>query len=259
MEISTAIGLILGFGAMVATMVIEGGNPLSLLNVPASVIVFGGCFGALFVAFPLKQISGFPGLLGQAFKAHHGNMLGLIEQFVAMAEKARRDGLLSLEEEVGKIEDEFIKKGITLIVDGLDPAIVRDILETDAALLVERHKEGQEMFKFLGGAGPTFGIIGTVMGLINVLSHLSEPESLGHSIAVAFIATLYGVASANILWLPIANKLKGKTHHEMMERELSIAGVLAIQAGENPRIVREKLESYLPPKQRGQSNAEKGE
>jgi chemotaxis protein MotA len=167
--------------------------------------------------------------------------------------------LLALEGEIGKIEDAFIKKGVMLIVDGLDPTIVREILETDISLLAERHKEGQEMFKALGGYAPTFGIIGTVMGLINVLSHLSEPEKLGHSIAVAFIATLYGVASANILWLPMGNKLKVKTQHEVMARELSAEGVLAIQAGENPRIVREKLESYLPPKLRGVSESSKGE
>jgi chemotaxis protein MotA len=259
MEITTGIGLILGVGAMIVTMIIEGGNPLSLLNLPAAVIVFVGCGGALFVSFPMGLIMKMPVLVGQSFKASHANIPGLIDQFVTLADLARREGLLALEGEIGKIEDAFIKKGVMLIVDGLDPTIVREILETDISLLAERHKEGQEMFKALGGYAPTFGIIGTVMGLINVLSHLSEPEKLGHSIAVAFIATLYGVASANILWLPMGNKLKVKTQHEVMARELSAEGVLAIQAGENPRIVREKLESYLPPKLRGVSESSKGE
>jgi len=245
----------MGVGAMVVTMLIEGGNPLSLLNVSAAVIVFGGCTGALFVAFPLKQIVRMPILIGQSFKAHHGDLHGLIDQFVNLADQARREGLLALEGEISKIEDSFIKKGVMLIVDGLDPTIVREIMETDTNLLAERHKEGQEMFKSLGGFAPTFGIIGTVMGLITVLGNLSEPEKLGESIAVAFIATLYGVASANILWLPMGNKLKVKTQHELMGRELSTEGVLAIQAGENPRIVREKLESFLAPTQRGGGQA----
>ncbi len=251
MEISTVIGLILGLGAMVGTMLIEGGNPLSLLNLPAAVIVFGGSAGALFVAFPLKQIMTLPIVIGQSFQAYKGDPLVLIELFVKLADQARRDGLLSLEEEARKIEDDFIKKGVMLIVDGVDPSVVHEVMETDTNLVGERHKEGLEMLKALGGFGPTMGIIGTVMGLINVLSHLSDPENLGHSIAVAFIATLYGVAIANILWLPMANKLKQKNQTEIMSREVAIQGVLAVQAGENPRIVREKLESFLAPKLRG--------
>lgn len=144
-----------------------------------------------------------------------------------------------------------------LIVDGVDPSVVHEVMETDTEQVAERHKEGIEMLKALGGFGPTMGIIGTVMGLINVLSNLSDPSSLGHSIAVAFIATLYGVATANILWLPMANKLKQKNQSEMIAREVAMQGVLAVQAGENPRIVREKLESFLAPKMRGKGDSGK--
>lgn len=251
MEISTIIGLILGFVAIVGTMLLEGGNPLSLLNVPAAVIVFAGSFGALFVAFPLKQVLKLPVAIMQTFTPYKGDPQALIELFVKFADQARRDGLLALEEEVHKIEDDFIKKGVMIIVDGVDPSVVQEVMEIDTSQVTERHKEGIEMLKALGGFGPTFGIIGTVMGLINVLSHLSDPSNLGHSIAVAFIATLYGVASANILWLPMANKLKQKNQIEMTAREVVMQGVMAVQAGENPRIVREKLESFLAPKLRG--------
>lgn len=254
MEIATIIGLVLGLGAMVGSMIIEGGNPMSLLNVPAAVIVFGGSAGALFVAFPLKQVLRLPGTIAQCFKPYKGDPMTLIELFVKLADQARRDGLLSLEEEARKIEDDFIKKGVMLIVDGVDPSIVQEVMETDTGQVAERHKEGIEMLKALGGYGPTMGIIGTVMGLVNVLSRLSDPENLGHSIATAFIATLYGVASANILWLPMANKLKQKNQSEMNAREIALQGVLAVQAGENPRIVREKLESFLAPKLRGQES-----
>jgi chemotaxis protein MotA len=252
MEIATIIGLLLGLGAMVATMVIEGGNPMSLINLPAAVIVFGGCAGALFVSFPLKQVLKLGTTIGQCFQTYKGDSMTLIELFVKLADQARRDGLLSLEEEARKIEDEFIKKGVMLIVDGVDPSVVQEVMETDTTQVTERHKEGIEMLKALGGFAPTMGIIGTVMGLINVLSRLSDPENLGHSIAVAFIATLYGVASANLIWLPMANKLKQKNQSEIIAREVALQGVLAVQAGENPRIVREKLESFLAPKLRGQ-------
>lgn len=255
MEISTLIGLILGFGAMVGSMILEGGNPMSLLNLPAAVIVLGGSAGALFVAFPLKQVLKFGGALTQTFQPYKGDPQTLIELFVKLADQARRDGLLSLEEEARKIEDDFIKKGVMLIVDGVDPSVVHEVMETDTEQVAERHKEGIEMLKALGGFGPTMGIIGTVMGLINVLSNLSDPSSLGHSIAVAFIATLYGVATANILWLPMANKLKQKNQSEMIAREVAMQGVLAVQAGENPRIVREKLESFLAPKLRGKGDS----
>jgi chemotaxis protein MotA len=258
MDIATVIGLILGLGAMVGTMLIEGGNPMSLLNVPAAVIVFGGSVAALFVAFPLKQIMKLPAYIGQCFKTYNEDLMALVELFVKLADQARRDGLLSLEQEGRSIEDPFIRKGVMLIVDGVDPSVVHEVMETDTDQVAERHREGQEMLKALGGFGPTMGIIGTVMGLITVLSNLSDPGNLGHSIATAFIATLYGVASANIMWLPMANKLKHKNQVEIISREVSRQGVLAVQAGENPRIVREKLESFLAPKLRGQ-NANKEE
>jgi chemotaxis protein MotA len=226
MEIATVIGLVLGLGAMVGSMIIEGGNPMSLLNTPAAVIVFGGSAGALFVAFPLKQVLKLPVTIAQCFQPYKGDAMALIELFVKLADQARRDGLLSLEEEARKIEDDFIKKGVMLIVDGVDPAVVQEVMETDTSQVAERHKEGIEMLKALGGFGPTMGIIGTVMGLVNVLSRLSDPENLGHSIATAFIATLYGVASANIIWLPMANKLKQKNQSEMIAREVALQGVL---------------------------------
>jgi len=155
-----------------------------------------------------------------------------------------------MEEDSKNIEDPFMRKGIMLVVDGVDPEVVRDILETDAALVAERHAVGQAIFAAMGGYAPTMGIIGTVMGLVNVLSNLAEPEELGHSIAVAFIATLYGVVTANILWLPMGTKLKQKSEKELHVRHLMIEGVLAVQAGENPRIVREKLDAFLAPKER---------
>jgi chemotaxis protein MotA len=254
-ELSTGLGLMLGFGALIVSVILEGGSPMALVNLPAAVIVFGGTFGATLISFPLKRFLALGSLIAQSFQAYKGDPQTIIDLFVRLADQARREGLLSLEEEAGKIEDAFIRKGVMLIVDGVDPAVVRDILETDTHLVSERHKSGYSMLEAMGGFAPTMGIIGTVMGLINVLSRLSDPENLGHSIAVAFIATLYGVSSANLLWLPLGNKLKQKSRTEIQAREVAIEGVLAVQAGENPRIVREKLESFLAPKQRGKAAA----
>ncbi len=250
MELSTPIGLILGFGAMIGGFVIEGGSPASLLNVSAAIIVIGGTFAAALVSFPLKNVLTVPKLIMQSFFSPPGDPQEIVQAFVDLADKARREGLLAMEEDSKNIEDPFMRKGIMLVVDGVDPEVVRDILETDAALVAERHAVGQAIFAAMGGYAPTMGIIGTVMGLVNVLSNLAEPEELGHSIAVAFIATLYGVVTANILWLPMGTKLKQKSEKELHVRHLMIEGVLAVQAGENPRIVREKLDAFLAPKER---------
>ncbi len=255
MEISTGLGLLLGFGALITAVFLEGGTPLALVNLSAGVIVLGGTLGATFISFPMKRVLSLPALIVQSFQSYKSDPQSLIDLFVQLADQARREGLLSLEEEANKIEDDFIRKGVMLVVDGVDPAMVRDILETDTHLVSQRHKEGYSMLEAMGGFGPTMGIIGTVMGLINVLSQLSDPENLGHSIAVAFVATLYGVATANLLWLPIGNKLKQKSQTEMLTREVAIEGMLAVQAGENPRIIREKLEAFLAPKMRGQNES----
>ncbi|MBA4385750.1 MAG: hypothetical protein C0410_13515 [Anaerolinea sp.] len=166
-----------------------------------------------------------------------------------MADKARREGLLALEEESKKIKDPFLQKGIMLVVDGVDPSQVRAILETNIENLEERHKKGAAAFAGAGGFAPTFGIIGTVMGLMNALKMLDDPEKLAEAIAGAFLATLWGLLFANLIFLPLGNKLKAKSQEEVHYRNLLTEGILALQAGENPRIVREKLNAFLAPKE----------
>jgi len=251
MELSTPIGLVLGFGALLGAFMMEGGSPIMLLSPSAGIIVLGGTIAAILIAFPLKSVLVLPKLLMQTFFSASGDPQEIVNAFVELADKARREGLLALEEDSKNIEDPFMRKGVMLVVDGVDPEVVRDIMETDADLVAERHSTGQGMLTAMGGFAPTMGIIGTVMGLVNVLSNLADPEHLGESIAVAFIATLYGVVTANILWLPMGNKLKKKSEMELHVRYLMVEGVLAVQAGENPRIVREKLDAFLPPSERG--------
>src|SRR5256885_9998291 len=169
---------------------------------------------------------------------------------VSFAGRARREGLLALEDEIAEIEDAFTRKGLQLVVDGTDPELIREILENEIDGMAARHAQGAAPFEKAGGFAPTIGIIGTVMGLIHVLQNLSSPDTLGPAISGAFIATLYGVASANIVLLPMANKLKLLSHEEQELRTLALEGILAVQAGDNPRVVADKLLAFIPPADR---------
>ncbi len=259
MEITTLVGLILGLAAMMITVMLEGGTPAALINLPAAVIVFGGTFAATLVSFPLSSIAKLPVLIkGTFFSAALMDELSTVSLMTKLAEKARREGLLSLEEETAGIKDDFLRRGVQLVVDGTDPEVMRSILEIDLMKMEARHESGFGILEAMGGFAPTWGIIGTVMGLINVLSNLDDPSNLGHAIAVAFIATLYGVASANLLWLPLGNKLKKKSEAEILIRELVLEGLLSIQAGENPRMVQEKLLGFLAPSRRNTGKEQEG-
>ncbi len=249
-DITTLAGLIIGLGALLVANSMEGGGISSLVNPSAALIVFGGTLGATLVSFPLERLRVVPALLAHAFTERQLPPMELVAMFVQMAERARREGLLSLEERVQELGDAFIRKGVLLVVDGTDPEVVRTILETEVGLLERRHQAGYAVLEAMGGYAPTMGIIGTVMGLINVLGGLENPSELGPAIAVAFVATLYGVSSANLLWLPMASKLKAKSQAELLSRELILEGILAVQAGENPRVVREKLLTFVAPGRR---------
>jgi chemotaxis protein MotA len=229
----------------------DGGNIQELfLHASALILTIGGAIGAGAISFPLSTTLNIPTLMMKAFLSSKEDTQSIIEELVKMADKARRDGILALEEDAKKIEDEFLRKGVMLVVDGVDAQQVRAIMQSDTRLMHERHLSGVGLLAAMGGYAPTLGIIGTVMGLINVLKQLSQPEKLGEAIGAAFLATLWGILSANLIWLPIASKLRVKSEEEVEMREMLIEGVLALQAGENPRIVREKLSAFLPPKKR---------
>ena len=250
MDLATIIGLLLAWGALIGSLLMEGGDVRALINLPAALLVFGGTLGAATVSFRMSQIMGLPDVIKQAFNEQTHDPTAVIRLLVRFAERARREGLLTLEAEAQRIDDPFLEKGVHLAIDGTDPEVLRDILTTEVHFLQSRHKTGESIFTTLGGFAPTLGIIGTVMGLIHMLANLSDPGKMGPLIAGAFIATLYGVSSANLLFLPIANKLKGRSQEEVLVREVMIEGILAIQAGDNPRIVDEKLRSFLAPRLR---------
>lgn len=248
MDISTVVGLAMAMGSIVAALYLDGGHLGSLWSGSAFLLIIGGTIGATFISFPLEDLTQIPKLVTKAFTGSKIDGTKSIDTIVALVEKARREGLLTLQNETAKIDDAFLVRGIDLVVDGTDPHAVRSILETDIAFMEKRHKAGAGILETAGGYAPTIGIIGTVMGLVEVLGNLSEPDKLGPAIAVAFLATFYGISTANLFWLPLAGKLKARSADEVLLREMVLEGVLSLQAGESPRIVREKLEVFLPPK-----------
>lgn len=250
MDIATLIGIVLGLGGLLGGFMLEEGTPGMLVSVSAACIVFGGTFGAAILSFTLEEIKTLGHFFGVVFKDVKIDYITVLDLMVATADKARREGLLSLESSLGEIDNPFLSRGLQLVIDGTDPELTRNMLEMEIEANEKREKVGVEMFAAMGGYSPTMGIIGTVMGLVQVLGNLSDPSKLGGAIAAAFIATLYGVASANVLWLPFSNKIKVKAEKDALLMELILEGVLSIQAGENPRVIREKLMTFLPPESR---------
>ena len=250
MDPGTLAGIVLGFIAIFASMILEGGNPAAIIAPGPLLLVFGGTFGVAMASGLLKDTTGVANVFKSALLAKKHEANDSIAQLVSFAEKARREGLLALEEAARNIDDPFLKKGLELAVDGTDPEELRDILENELHSMKARHKVGIKFMENMGGFAPTLGIIGTVLGLVHVLENLSEPGKLGPLISSAFIATLWGVMSANVLWLPMGNKLKRVSEIEAHHRELVIEGILAIQAGANPRVIEQKLLTYLAPKER---------
>jgi chemotaxis protein MotA len=244
---ATPLGFLIALGCIGGSIVMEHGNLGSYINVSAGMIVFGGTFGIAFIAFPMSVVKRMPGLIRLAFKEPAADARQIVQQFVHLAGRARKEGLLALEQEVAAIEYPLLKKGISLVVDGTDPEVVKQVLEIDVMAREARHETGIGLFEGLGGYAPTLGIVGTVLGLVRILGNMSNAAELGPSIAVAFIATLYGIGSANIVWLPLASKLKRQSALEAEIDALVIDGVEAIQNGDNPRIVEDKLVGYLSP------------
>ncbi len=245
MDITTIGGIAIGLTALILGILTEGGQLGAYVGMSAAIIIFGGTIGATVASFPLSVVMNVPRLVIIAFTNQTYEIPMVIKQLVQFSERARREGILCLESELVNVKDEFLRYGLQLVIDGTDPELVRDTLQTKIAFTAERHHQGAAIFEAAGGYAPTIGIIGTILGLINVLSNLSDPAGLGHAIALAFICTLYGVGSANIMWLPIGIKLKQKHKSEQIIKEIMLEGVLCLQSGDNPRIVEQKLKAFL--------------
>jgi chemotaxis protein MotA len=245
MDMLAVIGVIIGFAALIGGNFLEGGSWESLINGPAALIVFGGTLGAAILQTPKASLQRALKLSAWIFQPPRMQFQQGIDKLVRWAKAARKEGLLGLENIAEMERDDFSRKGLQLLVDGSEPEVIRHVLETDLLVAEKRDFDAVHFYESMGGYAPTIGIIGAVMGLIHVMRHLTDPALLGPGIAVAFVATIYGVAFANLLLLPVANKLRQCVREKSQFRELMIEGIIAIAEGENPRAIEMKLSGYL--------------
>jgi len=244
MDITTVGGIVLAFAAILVGQALEGGHVGSILQLTAAMIVFGGTIGAVMVAFPKKDFMCGMRLVKMCFGDKKADLSGLAKQLVEYASVARRDGVLALEGRLGEVKDPFLRRALQFVVDGVDANVTRDTLEGAIDAEYEEHEVGAKVWESAGGFAPTVGILGAVLGLIHVMENLNDPSKLGGGIATAFVATVYGVGSANLFFLPFATKIKRKLKLEKERKTLIAEGVLSIQEGINPRVLEEKLRAY---------------
>lgn len=250
MDLATLSGLILAFAAVIGAFKLEGGALDAIFLLPPMIIVIGGTLGATMVTSSMDTVKKVPRFLYLALRKSTGSSVAVIDRIVRLAEKARRDGILGLESELSKLDNQFFRKAVLLIIDGTEVTALREILENEIAYIEDRHKRGIAFFQKAGGFAPTLGILGTVMGLVQALGGSQDAASMASAIASAFVATLWGVGLANLFFLPVSDKLRLRNDEEMAYLELTMEGVAAIQSGENPRHIRTRLESFLPPELR---------
>ncbi len=246
MDIATVVGLVVAFGLVVWSIML-GGDLNGFIDMPSVAVVVGGTFGALLISFPLPRLLGLAGILRKTFLFKVEDPDAVIGKLVGYAERARREGMLALEEDSENEPDPFLRKGLRLAVDGTDPQLLEKILETDVEQIENRHSEGARILSTGGTFAPAFGMIGTLIGLVNMLSALEDPSQIGAGMATALITTFYGAVLANAFFLPMAGKLEMRSKEEMLVKQMVIDGIMAIQSGDSPRIVEEKLKSFLSP------------
>ena len=249
MDTATLIGVLLG-SFLVGMAIVVGGAPTDYMNPSAVLIVVGGSTAATMTAFPMSRFLQLPRVVMQALYNKSSDPERLISQMVELAEVARRDGILALENMTEEMDDEFIVRGIQMAVDGTDPEIIQSIMETELENLLERHETYKAMVDSLGRYAPAFGMAGTLIGLVAMLRGMDDPSQIGSGMATALLTTLYGVLLANIVFLPTSDKLATRTNEEVLSKTIILQGVMSIQAGDNPRNVESKLMTFLPPSRR---------
>ena len=245
MDKSSLSGIVLALGGILAGLLLEGGNLRQILQPTAAMIVFGGTLGAVMLQFPLPVVLQAMRRFGSVFVSPRQNPQETIRRLVQYAQKARREGIVSLDAELSQIDDPFLKKSLMLAVDGTEPEELRKIMELELDNQAEYEEQVPQVFESAGGFAPTIGIIGAVLGLIQVMQHLDKIDEVGRGIAVAFVATIYGVGSANLLYLPVAGKMKLRIREEQITREMTLEGVASILEGMNPRMLETKLLGFL--------------
>lgn len=247
MDIATVFGLLLAAACLVYSVTVSGGSLDALVDYPSLAIVFGGAMAAFLMCFPMKSCRQFPRVLSKSLFNRTPDLHRTVRLLVSLAETARREGLLALETRVDEIDDRFLRQGVQMAVDGVRPEMLEEILRSEMDAVAGRHREGKSLMDQLGKFLPAFGMIGTLLGLIVMLGQMADPSSIGNGMAVALITTLYGAVAANAFFLPLAEKLGFYHKSELIAMEVALKGVLAIQSGESPRVVEQRLSIFLPP------------
>lgn len=249
MDIATIVGVISAFGLVLVAIFMGGGLGL-FINIPSLMIVVGGTLGATMINYPLKEVIGVLNVAKKVVFTKNTTINDLIAKFVYFANKTRREGILALENELKDVDDEFFRKGVQLSIDGLEPQEIKNILHTEMNFISNRHQLGAEVFTTMGTFSPALGMIGTLIGLVQMLQNMEDPSSIGPAMAVALLTTFYGSIMANVICMPVAGKLKTRSREEMLAKELTIQGILSLSNGDNPRILEQKLHAYIAPNQR---------
>ncbi len=247
MDLATVIGSILGWILMVTAILIGGSSLLGFIDPPSIMVVIGGSCAVIMVAFPFESIKRLPTVCMQTIFTKPSSPLALITTLVEFAEVARRDGILSLEAAASEVDDDFIKRGIQMAVDGTDPELIELIMEAELENQIMRHQQSRGILDGIGKYAPAMGMIGTLIGLVAMLAQMDDPSKIGAGMAVALLTTLYGALIANLIFLPMSDKLALRSKEEVLMKTIIIQGVMSIQSGDNPRIVEQKLHTYLPP------------
>jgi len=256
LDLASVFGLVGGIAVILITILLSG-DLIGYVDIPSIICTFGGTIAMTFMAFPIKKLKEGIAALKYVFVYAETDAEYIIKSIIDLANTARKEGLLALEEAAQQLKDDFLQKGILLIVDGTDPELVRNILETELSFIEERHKSNQGVYEFMAAIGPGFGMLGTLIGLINMLANLSDPSTVGPNMAVAIVTTLYGSIIANVFCNPVISKLKIRSSQESLMKEVMLEGMLSIQAGENPRIIEEKLKAFMSPKLRNMLDSAK--
>ncbi len=257
MDLATIVGLVLAFAAVLGGQALEGGKIASILQLTAAIIVLGGTFGACLVQFPLSVVITSLKAVKKVFLEPKIDSREVISEIIRFANKARREGIISLEAESREASDPFLKRALTMAVDGVEPKILRETMELEMENIEEEMEHPIKFWEAAGGYSPTIGILGAVLGLIHVMENLTDPSKLGGGIAVAFVATVYGVGMANLVYLPMSGKLKLRAKTQILAKEIILVGVISILEGENPRLIEDKLKSFLSQKEQEQAETQK--
>ncbi|MBI4632625.1 MAG: MotA/TolQ/ExbB proton channel family protein [Deltaproteobacteria bacterium] len=249
MDLATILGIIGGFSLVIVAMA-SGGGLAWFLDGPSAMIVLGGTFGAVLINYPLSDMLGVIKVAKNVFLKREQKVGTVIRLLVEMSRVSRRDGLLALQQMTRRVRDPFLIKAVDLMIDGIEPEDISNILETEIDFLAERHRLGAEIFNTMGNFAPAMGMMGTLIGLVQMLMQMSNPNAIGPAMAVALITTFYGVILANLVFVPIAGKLKTRSAQELLVKQLIVDGVLSIHAGDNPRVLEQKLHSFISPNER---------